>query len=255
MLRRRRAEEIFGLLDKTGIADRYVDTFSSSQKMKLNHHHQHSWDLSPQDAAQLQERLRSYVRIEPLPEGALRLVAGVDASYSKGRIYAAVVVLDYQTGEPVEQGSSELPVTFPYLPGLLSFREAPAILAAMAELSKLPDVLLVDGHGLAHPRRFGLACHLGVVLDVPTLGCAKSSLVGEHGPLAEAVGSTAPLTEGAEVLGMAVRTRRNVKPVYVSVGHRIDLPSAVRVVLACVRGYRLPEPTRQAHLLAGRLRS
>jgi deoxyribonuclease V len=147
---------------------------------------------------------------------------------------------------------------FPYVPGLLSFRETPAILAALEQLFaaprgepyRLPDVLIVDGHGLAHPRRFGIACHIGVLLDIPTIGCAKSVLVGEVGELGEEAGCVADLVFGEEIIGAAVRTRKGVKPVYVSVGHKIDLESAISLVLACCQGRRLPEPTRQAHILA-----
>lgn len=218
--------------------------------MNLVLHHGHSWDLSPREAFKIQERLRNYVMIEPLSEDGLRWVGGVDASYSKDRIYAAIVVMEYGTGELVERATAEFALTYPYIPGLLSFREAPAYLAALEKLSQLPDLLIVDGHGSAHPRGFGLACHLGVLLDLPTIGCAKSPLVGEYSSLAEPVGSTSDVVEKGQILGMAVRTRAGVKPVFVSVGHRVDLASAVRLVLACTRGYKLPEPTRQAHILA-----
>jgi len=143
-----------------------------------------------------------------------------------------------------------MPATLPYVPGLLSFREAPAILGALSRLNSLPDVLLVDGHGLAHPRRFGLACHLGVLLDMPTIGCAKSILIGEVGPLNGSAGSITILRIEGEELGLAIRTRPGVKPVYVSVGHRADLDSATRILLASCRGYRIPEPIRYAHRLA-----
>ena len=219
--------------------------------MTLILHHKHTWNLTPQEAFQLQERLRTYVKVEPLPDEGLFSVGGADASFSNEQVLAAVVVIDYATGKLVERATAALPITYPYVPGLLSFREAPALLAALGELSRLPDLLMVDGHGLAHPRGFGLACHLGVLLDLPTIGCAKSPLVGEYSHLGETAGSTADLVEMGQVLGMAVRTRSGVKPVFVSVGHRVDLPSAVRFVLACTRGYKLPEPTRQAHILAG----
>jgi deoxyribonuclease V len=152
--------------------------------------------------------------------------------------------------EPLEQAAAEMPLAFPYIPGLLSFREAPAILSALAQLSVLPDVLIVDGHGWAHPRRFGLACHLGVLLDLPTIGCAKSILTGQARALSETAGSTAELLDGSQVIGLALRTRPGVRPVYVSVGHRVDLASAARIIIDCGRGFQLPEPTRQAHRLA-----
>jgi deoxyribonuclease V len=150
----------------------------------------------------------------------------------------------------MDQATAELPTPFPYIPGLLSFREIPVILAALEKLQTTPDVLMTDGHGMAHPRRFGLACHLGVLLDLPTIGCAKSVFVGEHETLPEAQGSTKPLMDGAETIGMAMRTRDKVKPIYVSIGQYVDLSSAVRVVLACGVGYRLPGPIRWADRLA-----
>lgn len=183
-------------------------------------------------------------------DDAIQMVCGVDASYAKDSMFAAAAVFDYQSLALVDQAVSEQPLSFPYIPGLLSFREAPAILAALEQLSRLPDLLLVDGHGLAHPRRFGLACHLGVLLDLPAIGVGKSILVGVVGELGDAVGSTADIVDGDEMLGVALRTRWNVRPVYLSVGHRVDLLSAIRLVLDCTRGYRLPEPCRAAHLLA-----
>jgi deoxyribonuclease V len=159
-------------------------------------------------------------------------------------------MFDFPSLEIIEKAVAEVPLEFPYIPGLLSFREAPGILAAIEQLSAALDVLIVDGHGLAHPRRFGLACHLGVWLDLPTIGCAKSILVGDLDPLGETVGSTANLTLGNELLGVALRTRLNVKPVFLSIGHRMDLVSAIQIVLACGKGFRLPEPTRKAHTLA-----
>lgn len=177
-------------------------------------------------------------------------MVGVDVSHQQGTLCSAAAVLDYPHLNPIEQTVVYAPITFPYIPGLLSFREAPVILAALERLSKLPDVLIVDGHGQAHPRRFGLACHLGVWLDLPTIGCAKSILVGDIAKLGTEAGRTAQLTLGSEVLGIALRTRTNVKPVYLSVGHRMDLKCAAEIILACTRGYRLPEPIRQAHILA-----
>src|SRR5262249_52668823 len=145
-------------------------------------------------------------------------------------------------------------VTFPYVPGLLSFRETPVLLEAFARLQCEPDVIMVDGHGYSHPRRFGYACHLGLLLDRPTLGCAKSRLIGVHKEPGKRVGSLAALTDDGETIGQIVRTKLKTKPVFVSVGHKIDLASAVRVVLASCQGYRIPEPTRQAHLHVNALR-
>ncbi len=215
----------------------------------------HKWDLAPEEARQIQDRLKESIREEPLSLGNIKQVAGVDASYHQGNLYATVVVFDYPRLEPVEETVAEAPLSFPYIPGLLSFREAPGILEAINQLSQLPDVLIVDGHGRAHPRRFGLACHLGVWLDLPAIGCAKSILIGELAPLGKEAGCTAQLTLDSELLGIALRTRTNSKPVYISIGHRIDLKSATEIIFACSKGYRLPEPTRQAHILAKSARS
>jgi len=212
----------------------------------------HSWEISPKEAVQLQHLLRSRVRIEPLKEHELRLIAGVDVGLPRGAktARAAIAVLDYETMEMVDQSTAERPVGFPYVPGLLSFREMPVILAALEKLHTQPDLMMVDGHGFAHPRRFGLACHLGVWLDKAAIGCGKSILVGRHTPLETPRGSIAPLVDGGETIGAALRTRDNVKPVFISVGHRIYQKTAVRVTLACGRGLRLPEPVRWAHRLA-----
>ncbi|HLA98484.1 MAG TPA: endonuclease V, partial [Anaerolineales bacterium] len=162
--------------------------------MPLMLHHAHPWDLSPGEARLLQDRLRDKVILQPLELGEIKTVAGVDAGYRGGQARAAVVVLGFKTQELREQAAVQMLISYPYVPGLLSFREAPAILEALARLSALPDVLIVDGHGLAHPRRFGLACHLGVLLDLPTFGCAKSVLVGRAAPPGGEVGSTSELS-------------------------------------------------------------
>ncbi len=212
----------------------------------------HPWELTPDEAVALQQRLRQAVREEPLAVEEVHHVAGVDAAYPQGRIRAAVAVLALPTLDLVDYAVAELEEPFPYVPGLLSLREVPAILRALEGLHVRPDVILVDGHGRAHPRRLGIASHLGVMLDWPTVGVAKSVLVGRPaGRLANEVGATVPLIHQGEIIGMGVRTRRGVKPVWVSVGHRADLPSAVALVLRCGRGYRLPEPTRWAHRIAG----
>jgi deoxyribonuclease V len=183
----------------------------------------------------------------------LYLVAGADCAFSPdgGECIAAVVVWDVSARQVVEQVVVRRPLRFPYVPGLLTFREAPAILAAIRKLRREPDVFLFDGQGYAHPRRFGLACHLGVLMDRPSLGCAKSILVGNAGTPGVRRGSTAPLVHDGEQIGAAVRTRDGVKPVYVSIGHRLSLDAAVEIVLACGDGFRLPEPTRRADILVG----
>lgn len=216
------------------------------------------WDLSPAEAIALQRDLASQVRCED-DFSPPRLIAGVDVSTSRGSEvgYAAIVVLRVPDMTIVEVAEAQMHLPMPYIPGLLSFREVPVALAAYARLSNQPDLLMVDGQGRAHPRRFGIACHLGVLLDKPAIGCAKSILVGTHDPVAPERGSTAPLVHRHEVVGVAVRTKTKVNPVFVSCGHRIALETAVRWVLDCGRGYRLPEPTRQAHLASNayRLRS
>ena len=209
----------------------------------------HSWDVGPEEAVAIQRALASrVVRDDRL--GEVRRIAGVDVGFGQGVTRAAVAVLSYPALELLTVSRAERPTTFPYVPGLLSFREAPAVLDAYERLEVEPDLLVVDGQGYAHPRRFGIACHLGVLLDKPAIGSAKSILVGRHGDLGEEQGAIAELIDRGEVVGLAVRTKVRVKPVFVSVGHRISLATAARYVLACVRGYRLPEPQRQAHLAA-----
>jgi deoxyribonuclease V len=212
---------------------------------------EHPWDVTPEDAVLLQQELALKVTFSPLPDTSIWTVAGVDVGYRQPqKATTAVAVFDYSEMRMVDQGIAVTPVSFPYIPGLLSFREMPAILAALEKLKSLPDLILVDGHGYAHPRRFGLACHLGVVLDKPAIGCGKSILVGECGSPDETRGGVANLVDNREILGVCVRTRSKVKPVYLSVGHRVDIKSAVRIILNTSSGYRLPEPLRQAHRLA-----
>lgn len=219
--------------------------------MPLPHVPPHAWEVSPEEAVAIQMQWRERViRVDCL--GEIRTIAGVDVGFEdEGRVArAAVVVLDFPGLVMREQVLARRPVTFPYVPGLLSFREAPVILEALARVRLWPDVLLVDGQGIAHPRRLGIASHLGVWCDLPTVGVAKSRLVGQHAPVAEAAGAWQPLYEGDEVIGAALRTRAGVRPVYVSIGHRVSLETAIDLVMRCTRGYRLPEPLRLAHHLA-----
>lgn len=209
----------------------------------------HRWDLSPAGAIALQRDLAGRVRRDD-DHVPWRTVAGVDVGVRCGVARAAVVVLCYPDLRQVGQAVAEAPVTFPYVPGLLSFREAPVVLQALAKLEVRPDVLLFDGQGYAHPRRMGIASHVGVLLDCPTVGCAKSRLCGSHVEPDVARGSQSRLMDGEEVIGVVLRTRSAVRPVYVSVGHRVSLESAVALVLGCGAGYRLPEPIRRAHRLA-----
>lgn len=270
----------------------------------------HPWNVSPARAVAIQRRLRGLVETQPRL-GTVRLVAGIDISVNSApegrgvqdrtsecplRARAAVVVLAFPSLEPVEVSVVERPCRFPYVPGLLSFREGPSILAAFRRLRTRPDLLLFDGHGIAHPRRFGIASHIGLRLDLPSIGCAKSRLTGGHAEPGRARGSWAPLIAPAEhgvrgskskvqgrrridrtggsrddgsrtedigpwtgdpglpegdIIGAALRTREGVKPVYVSIGHRVDLATAIEFTMRCTGRYRLPEPTRLAHQAAG----
>jgi deoxyribonuclease V len=211
----------------------------------------HPWDLSPKQARELQENLRKEIIIEnqlPQPD----LVAGVDVGFEQeGSITrAAVAVLSFPDLRLVDQGIARLPTRFPYVPGLLSFREIPAILEAMKGLEKMPDLLLCDGQGLAHPRRFGLACHLGLLTGIPSIGVAKSRLIGTYQALGPNKGDWVPLLDKGEVIGAVLRTRTGIKPLYISIGHKVSLESALRFVMACTTRYKLPETTRAAHRLA-----
>jgi len=210
------------------------------------------WYITPADARARQQAMRSQVVLEDRL-GEVRRVAGTDCGFKdQGRITRAVVaVLSHPELEPVEYAVTERPTDFPYIPGLLSFREVPALLEAFGKLKQAPDLLLCDGQGYAHPRRFGIACHLGVALDIPSIGVAKSRLVGRHREPARAAGSRAPLMDGDETIGTVLRTKDGVNPLYISSGHRVSLDTAVHWVLACCRGYRLPETTRWADGLAG----
>lgn len=215
----------------------------------------HSWDLTPKEAVALQRQLAERVDVrQPLTH--CELVAGADCSYNRFSPYsfAAVVVLRSSDWSVVETATAHGKCSFPYVPGLLSFREIPLLLEAFAKLTHRPDAVMCDGQGYAHPRRMGLACHLGLWLDLPTIGCAKTRLCGTNREPGKRRGAVAPLRDHGEVIGHVVRTRDGVKPLYVSAGHKIDLPSAVRLVLESCQGYRVPEPTRQAHMQVNALR-
>ncbi len=207
-------------------------------------------------ARTLQERLRARVRQVPIPAGRLRLVGAADVTYvgEKETVAAAIVVVDAATGEVVEERTATVPGAFPYVPGYLTFREGPAVLAAWRKLRRRPDAMLFDGHGIAHPRRFGIASHIGVLLSVPSVGCAKKRLVGEHGDPGPGKGDWVPLTIEGETVGAVLRTRTGVKPVFVSPGHRTDLASAIALVLRFCSRYRLPDPARRAHELTREIR-
>jgi deoxyribonuclease V len=222
----------------------------------MRHEPLHGWDLTPSEAVELQRELQRRVVLRPPPGLKVERVAGADISTQRGEdtAYGGFVVLDAGTLEPVAKASAAVKLGFPYVPGLLSFRELPVLAVAWERLEVKPDVLIFDGQGTAHPRRFGLACHGGLLFGVPSIGCAKSLLVGKHGPLGEERGSVAEILHRGEVVGMAVRTRPRVQPVYVSPGHLMDLPTAVELVLRVSPRYREPETTRHAHRLVNEVR-
>ena len=209
------------------------------------------WPSTPAAAIALQQRMRDQLVLAPPAGFAPRLIGGADISLSRGSKvgYAGIVVIDRETMATVAEATAASEVTFPYVPGLLSFRELPLLEPVWASLGRRPDVLVFDGQGYAHPRRFGLACHGGVLFGLPSVGCAKTILVGTHAPLAPERGARAPLVHKGEVVGMAIRLRANVAPVFVSPGHLMDVETAVDVVLAVSAGYREPETTRRAHQL------
>jgi deoxyribonuclease V len=213
------------------------------------------WPQTPAEALACQKRLRSQVRLQPLPAPP-RLVAGVDASYSKTdrKIYGAAVVLSLPELAFIDSAGASGPVPFPYIPGLLTFREAPILVAILEKLRQAPDVILVDGQGIAHPRGLGLAAHLGLLVGIPTIGCAKSRLWGEYGELDLEKGSVCSLTRQAQQLGWVLRSRRGCRPLFVSPGHLVTLEESLALTRQCLGKYRLPLPLREAHLLSNRLR-
>jgi len=218
--------------------------------MTVSLQHDHAWDVSPDEAKRIQERLVSEVAVTPRPD-EVETVAGVDVSIRGDTAQAAVAVLRLPDLSIVDEAIHRCGVPFPYVPGLLSFRETPAVLPALEQLSVAPDVLMTDSHGRAHPRRFGFASHLGVLLDHPAFGVAKSILVGTpDGDLSPEKGSRVPLVDDGETVGAVLRTRTEVNPVYVSAGHRLTLDDAVALTLDCSPCYKIPEPTRQAHKLS-----
>jgi deoxyribonuclease V len=215
----------------------------------------HRWDLTPTEAVALQREFADRI-ITDAPLRSCKLIAGADVSYNKfsPTIFAGVVVLRLPELTVIERQGVSVQCHFPYIPGLLSFREGPAVLEAFAKLKTVPDAVMLDGQGYAHPRRFGLACLLGLWLDIPTFGCAKTPFRVEYDEPEREVGSWTPMTNRSEVVGRVVRTKTGVKPVFVSVGHKIDIDGATQLTLACHGGYRIPEPTRLAHHYVNALR-
>ena len=226
----------------------------------------HEWSVNTAEARRIQEELRGKWEAEDRL-GEIRTVAGLDAAFvikesqartasrTANRAIAGVVVYKYPKMEELERAHAEVRLEFPYVPGFLSFREIPALLAALEKLRRLPDLLFCDGQGYAHPRRMGLATHLGILLDRATIGCAKSILIGEHGRLRDERGSWSPMTECGERIGAALRTRAGVRPVYVSQGHRVSLETAIRMTLAATDGVRIPQPTREADWFVSELKT
>jgi deoxyribonuclease V len=218
---------------------------------KVNQKMIHSWDLKPAEAAALQSKLaRQVVRQSRIRLRDIKRIAGVDAGYRNKIAYAAVVVLTLTDLKILEAATAARPISFPYIPGLLSFREGPAALQALDKLKTAPDLLMIDGQGISHPRRFGIASHIGLLTGIPSVGCAKTRLLGNYDEPQLERGSTAYLKESGETLGAVVRTRTGVKPVFVSIGHLMDLNDSIRIILESCRGYRIPEPIRRAHQLA-----
>jgi deoxyribonuclease V len=216
----------------------------------------HRWDVTPRRAIAIQKALAKRVKTQGELRPA-RLVAGADLAFAANGTHcvAGVVVWDVTEGVAIEQRTAVRPVRFPYVPGLLSFREAPALLAAIRRLKTEPDAFLFDGQGLAHPRRFGLACHVGLLIDRPSVGCAKSRLIGRYAEPDARRGASAPLRDGEQRIGTVLRTRDGVRCVYVSIGHRVTLATAEHLVLSCCTRYRLPEPTRLADRLVARAKA
>lgn len=212
----------------------------------------HDWDVTPAEARSIQNRLAAQVSLHPEFGTPPDRVAGIDVGFEKqGTVTrAAVAVLSFPALEPIEESIARRPTDFPYVPGLLSFREIPSVLDALNGLAIRPELLLCDGQGYAHPRRFGIACHLGVITGLPSIGVAKTRLIGEHQPVGTRKGDWQPLLHKGETIGAVVRTRNNVSPLFISVGHGLALDDAIKYSLACTTRYRLPETTRRAHRLA-----
>ncbi len=215
----------------------------------MKYRQRHPWDISPREAVEIQKRLQGEV-VRSNDFGEISHVAGIDVGFQDGKAIAAAAVLNFPSLELAEYAISRKPVTFPYIPGLLSFREVPAVLDALEKLSIEPDLILCDGQGIAHPRRFGIACHVGILTEIPTIGVGKTRLTGSHEAVGEKKGEWQPLLDKGEIIGAVLRTRNGVKPIYISIGHRIDLETSIRYVLASTTKYRLPETTRWAHRLA-----
>jgi len=217
----------------------------------------HPWNVNYKEAVEIQKRLKKQIILKNSFKNLNgKLIAGADVSYDKeiDRFYAGVVVFELQTMQKIEEVTASGKVSFPYIPGLLSFRESPILLRAFSKVKKTPDIIILDAQGIAHPRGIGLASHIGLLLNKPSIGCAKTRLIGEYNNVGKEAGYYSQLTIKGKAVGVVLRTRKNVKPVFVSPGHKIDLATSIDLVLKSCRGYKLPEPTRQAHNLVNKVR-
>jgi deoxyribonuclease V len=223
-------------------------------KLILKYLNLHSWEVSPQEAIKIQKDLKSNISLKK-SFSKIDKVAGADVSYYKNKMIAGIVILKFPQLEIIEKKSLVSSVNFPYISGLLTFREGPSLLGVFKKIKTTPDVILFDGQGIAHPRRMGLATHLGLFLNKPTIGCAKSRLSGKYTSVGEEKGDYALLKEDEEILGAVLRTRKRVKPIFVSPGYKIDLPNSIEIVLKCIVKYRLPLPVREAHIFVNQIRN
>ena len=214
----------------------------------------HSWEVSPQEAIKIQKDLKSNISLKK-SFSKIDKIAGADVSYYQNKMIAGVIIFEFPNLKIIERKSFISPVNFPYIPGFLTFREGPSLLATFKKIKNEPDVILFDGQGIAHPRRMGIASHLGLFLNKPTIGCAKSRLSGKYASVGEEKGDYALLREGEEVLGAVLRTRKKVKPIFVSPGNKIDLLTSIDIVLKCIDKYKLPVPVREAHIFVNQIRN
>ena len=212
-------------------------------------------DTSPKEAVALQKEMRSQLLLQSIDK-QIRTVAGADLSFNRFStiVHAGIVVLSYPSLEIIERKGATDITRFPYVPGLLGFKEVPALSLAWNKLETKPDVLLVDGHGIAHPRRLGIATHFGIVMNIPTIGCAKSKLVGDYAEPDNEAGASSELIHQNELIGTVYRSKKNCKPIFISPGHLITLEQSISLVSSCIRGYRIPEPTRLTHFFVNDVR-
>ncbi len=214
----------------------------------------HSWEVNPKEAIQLQKELKKKISLKK-SFNQVKKVAGADVSYYQNKMIAGVIIFKFSNLEVIEKQSFISSINFPYIPGLLTFREGPSLLEAFKKIKVEPDIILFDGQGIAHPRRMGIATHLGLFLDKPTIGCAKSKLSGNYNAVGEEKGCYSLLREGEEIIGAVVRTRKKVKPIFVSPGHKMDLPNSIEIILKCTDKYKLPVPIREAHIFVNQIRN